>query len=312
MGAVFTLVFLMIIVGIGAIPILTGIILLAVWGYKRRRNPEEKHKGMKRAGIILIIIGVLILASPVIAVMLYLYKSHLEWLQNEKAEKYSTTYIDTGVEITAKENQIYKGFDFQDKYYVKVSAMEVEYEDEGRGEAVANVADSEMTVFDYDSPSGCDMLCIERDIYCWEEEKEELEEYYRQGEFKYQISFEDPMEKVYQKEVDFENDVFFGLYDVKTDYTEMTDYYEGKLGTEDILGRPRSIYELKQSSVDGEFNRGFEVVIFQDGEVYLRERTPVFYEYDNGEIENLYKVIEPVAKKKLLEYEEILKQMKEK
>ena len=52
MGAVFTFVFAIIIIAIGVIPFIAGIVTLAVRGFKRRKNPDKKYRGMKVCGII--------------------------------------------------------------------------------------------------------------------------------------------------------------------------------------------------------------------------------------------------------------------
>ncbi len=309
MGAVFFLGFVLIIVAIGIVPLILGIVLLAIRGDKKRRNPEKKYGGMKVWGVLFTTMGGIIVGIPTLTVLLIvgsgIVMGGVDTVLTTIEESYFGKYVDTGITIAADFEDVYEeGFAYEGKHYTVVNAMYLEYKDENRGEAVANL-EKKKTVFLYENAADCDMLCIRENIFCSDEDIEKLNDYYRQGEFKYSVSFYDDKDEDIEKEIDFSDEAYFTVFDMDQEMIQEVVNEEEEGDWDDMLS-----FHLEQNSEDELVSRSMYIYVTPEQEVYVDVISDLFYN-ENVEWDAKYQIVDKETAKEFIKLGEQVEKLKE-
>ncbi len=301
MGAVFTFVFAIIIIAIGVIPFIVGIVTLAVRGFKRRKNPDKKYRGMKVCGIILTVIGVLVAGVPLLLMTLILGGGILSFVYDEIEARFWEKHVDTGVVIEADYDELYEnGFYFEGKHYTEVVPMQLVSWDKNRGEAVANLKEGDDTVFVYEDSSDCDLLCVQKEIFCSDKDREKLAQYYQQEEFIYHIY--DYGDDSVDKKIDFSPEMYFDLSEMNEDIVQ-------KVENENNVWDSMLSFNLHQYNKSTTIWRTIDIYISPEQEVFIEEATPLFWK-EEVDYDTKYQVIDEEAAKELIQIGEQVKALK--
>ncbi len=243
-----------------------GIACLAVRKDKMKREWGEfpKLKWFGRICTVLGLTGFVLLVTGII----FLASGAYEKQQCKILDEYFFAKEDTGNILKEDGENVYtNGIIINDKKYIAVDAMSLEYGDKNRTEAIANYKNGK-TIFRYEHPSGCDMVAYIYGIYCNENDIEKLDQYYRQDEYRYYAYNSDTYflpEK--WNEVYVDDSFFFEIFEGEKKNMEKCTIEEYE-GIEDQVGR-KKYFSLEQRSKDGMFERKFSVGILKDGNVYI-------------------------------------------
>lgn len=294
----------------GALVVITGMISFAIRRKKRKSNPEERYKDLKKGGIILIVVGIMIMTIFGTA-MFCLYEDYDKEKGKSiitclKEEIYYNTFAFTKDVIEGTEfNHSDEGFYYQGKHYTLVGAMTVQYKDEYRGKAVARLKDSKATVFRYNHPSGSDMLCAMYGVYCSDEDMDELSDYYSKGEFKYEISYYESPAYDIETEMEISNDLFFHLYKADSSKMKLAIEEHDKVEEDET---PETTIWLTQHSMDGRFSRTLAVDITSENDIYVLGRTTECNSPEEiGERGNVYLITDQKLKEEVFALREQVK-----
>ncbi len=278
MGVVFFLVFALICIAIGIIPLIAGIVMLVRRARLKKKTGKKYRKrlvggialtgfGFLFAGVpIIYIVGVMLIGvvmKPLDMIDDVLMAREAAWFQkNVKTEKMADDPADDGAS--------YFGFTLDGEHYVHIQGMELKYKDKHRGDAVANIdvdpdsnLDALMTIFEYKADFCDRLLCLDYYIYCPEKELDKVEKYYQSQKFKYTFDDED---------VEFSDDMFFSILDIDEEKLEKCSRKKALENVED------DGYTLEQHSEDGLFEYYFAVFLSEKDELFLSGIDPMHSE----------------------------------
>lgn len=296
MGFVFFLGFVVIALIIGVISLSIGITILIARSAKKK-NTLKKNMPTKVAGITFIVLGFLVGGIPLTFIGVITISGVLHQKHSQAEKSYYDRCVETNAIITgAGDSFLDDGFYYNNMHYTAINCMSVEYLDENRTEAVANSSDRQLTVFNYNSPSGCSLLCIKDNIYCCDNELNTLDEYYRNCKFTYTYEYYDDKDKFQNTKIDFYDDLFFLIYDLEPEFTTecSDDFY---CFFEDNNYKSKTHFMLQQVSSDKAFSRSYYVDVTTTGDVFIHGIKSVYRkEWANYAV---YKIKDPYAIKAL-------------
>ena len=288
----FLLILILIPMLIGAIPFITGIVLIS-GGTRRNAWSNKQFKTDLIIGIVLIAVGTSVANIPSAFDVYDLAGTALTILHDNDRLSFYNAYVETGTKVEATEDSAAdSGFDYNGMHYSRVNSMRVALHDSYRKEAAANLAD-EKTLFRYDNRSGCDLLCLKYSVYCPDEQMHALEEYFRNGEVTYVCCGNRSYAKSFEPSIS--DDTFFFLYDTDPITVELSD---NDIHHSRFSDDPSQGYTLTQFSGDKELERSFCVVRGADGEVYIHSISALS---GSDSLEAVYRVIDPTVSRFLLD-----------
>lgn len=294
MGVIFFLGFVLTIVAIGAATAFVGILILAIRSVRKRKT-GKKHRVSKILGTICIVAGGLTAIIPLALVALIVGGGAVMSIFDAREEAYFSKYVKTDTVVEASEDS--DCFECKGEKYVPVNCFYVTYRDKNRKEAVANLKQEEGTVFRYQHPSGCRLLCIYDSIYCWEDDMEKLKEYYCNGQFNYVCEYydgEDGDEEPHEMKVAFSDDLFWELCEKKTEKLKLVSKDRSNYDLE-ILYQ----FDIEQNRTEENMSRYLFVTVSTDGGVYIDQAEPLVGDEKNTDY--LYLVTDKAAAEKFLQ-----------
>lgn len=320
MGVVFFLVFALVCIAIGIVPLVAGIVIL-VRRASQKRKTGKKYRKRLIGGIALTGFGAVFAGLPLlyIAGILFLdvLMMPLDWfssMMDAREEAYFNKYVETGTMVESQGNEAGEWeFVLDGRRYVYIQGMEVGYKDKRRGDAIANIriregdleedADKTLTLFEYRTDFSNCLLCLWDNVYCQEDELNKLKDYYSQEKFQYTCEYIDKHEDTHDFQADFADEAFFDVIETaKEKLVKCSDKeFEEEVGEEG--------YSLEQKSEDGLFRCGF--AIFVSGQkVYISGIDPFYSDNEDIWNENYRITDEELAQEFLLLDREVRKRQK--
>ncbi len=278
---------------IGAVPFVTGIVLIS--GRASKRTQSKRHnKTDLIIGIVLIMIGTSVANIPAAFDFIDLAGTAQAIFRDNDRLGFYNAHVKTGVNVEATEESAAEtGFDYNGMHYSRVNSMRVALHDPYRKEAAANLDGEKKTLFRYDNHSGCDLLCLKYSVYCPDEQMHALDKYFRNGEVTYVCCGNRSYAKSFEPSIT--DDTFFFLYDTDPITVELSenDIHHSRFSDDPSLG-----YTLTQFSGDKELERSFCVVRGADGEVYIHSISALS---GSDSQDAVYRVIDPTVSRFLLD-----------
>ncbi len=255
---------------VSMLPLIIGVILLVYYGIESGHT-KKKHIPALIIGIVLILAELPIAALQPIDKIYHQTTNSIGDYRYQMAYGFFEEYVETDEII---EPEMYRdrleGFDFHGVHYSLVEGMNVLNHDKNRKEAIANLSSCDFTVFRYENESGCDLLCINKEVFCPDEQRNDLDEYYRNQKFSYSYKHVDSAD--YQvRDCRITDDVYFSLFDfdpsVVTVYPGEFDYLSDDRGSTKLID-----FCLVQNCGNGQFQREICLDIESDGAVFVCKR----------------------------------------
>lgn len=283
MGAVFALGFILFVIILLLVIMAVGFCILSTGGtvslistFRKKRSSSDEGKQRKRRrdqiiGINITAIGVFAFIVPLIILVAFAVFIVSTVIQTGKSQRYFYSTVSTNTVLEETSDQLWdKGFDYEGNYYTRVFKMKLQVGDPNRKGVYANTSGDPITVYHYESKSGCSMFSMGDKLFCREDQIDQLEEYYHKGKFKYRIETQDEEDRnlMNKRELKFSGELFLGIYDrdsriVEKCGNDYLDYFE----QHDVNFVDH--FELFQVSEDKMLTRIFEVHFTDVGDIYI-------------------------------------------
>lgn len=322
MGVVFFLVFALICIAIGIIPLIAGIVIL-VRRASQKKKTGKKYRKRLIGGIVLTGFGAVFAGLPILYIVgilsLNVLMMPLDWfdaMMTVREEAYFDKYVKTGTMVALQgDNDGEWEFTLDGRRYVYIPGMKVEYKDKRRGDAIANIKVSDdvlegyinktLTLFEYTTDFSDGLLCLRDCVYCKDEELNKLEDYYSQEKFQYTCEYVDKHDESHDFKTDFADEVFFDVVQTaKGKFEKCSDEEFWEAIDEDVEG-----YTLEQTSEDGLFRCDFGIYV-SGQEVFICGIDPLYSENENIQNENYRITDEELVQEFLLLDKEVRKRQK--
>lgn len=272
MGVGFALGFLLVLmVIIGGIGVAVGTVILIV-RYINKKTTKKKYTASKVIGITILLFGGLLAVTPLVLGVVT-GVGFINTLSEQSDRKiYFSQYEETPIIISVQPKSIHDKIYFMDdtfilenKTYMKVDGISVGLNDKNRGAAVANLNDGSvnLTVYKYNFPDDCDLVCAGSDIFATEDSLSTLIDYFNnKTEFTYQYRY---IANSSTKFADFEMDdeIFLGLINYDSSFVTSASTF----------GNYKVEYNIIQSSCDNGLKRQLVVHIDENDNVKVRRIT---------------------------------------
>ncbi len=291
----------------GGILEIVGIALLAIKSSKKDKYMVS-YKKLELTGILCFVFGSLMISVPICYGLIFGGGENVENSPYSSAveSEYYSTYVETKETLSSTYSDILsdRAIEWNGKKYIEIFGMTHLYQDEYRKDGVTNSAvdatEGQFTVFRYEHPSGCDMLCMRDLIYCAEEDISSLENYYRQGPFVYKVY--SMLDNEYLTEnAEIPDVMFFELFDLNTQ--KLSAYSQTDYDWKMYKNGTAQYYKIEQYSEDERFCREVEIDISSKQEVFLRNISSSYANEGNRMQGGVYLVGDPILQKQLIDLE---------
>lgn len=148
-----------------------GIFILSVGGtvsifsaFRKKRSSggediQRKRRRNQIIGINITAIGVAIFLIPLVILVYSVVSIRTSVIETNKEQKYFYSTVSTNTVLEETSDSLWdEGIDYGGNHYTRVYKMKLQVDDPNRKGAYANTSGDPITVYHYDSKSGCSMF----------------------------------------------------------------------------------------------------------------------------------------------------------